>query len=106
MKALRRLFLIFSLVIFALSAASFMSSARLSAQRHAGGREPMAQEQSYILRCDNGKVCVYENGSDQPIGRLNIDPADLPEDDRRLLECGILVQNRSQLMSLLEDYSS
>jgi len=107
MKIFKGLFMLFSVVIFLLAAVSFVSSARdARAEVTVQPREQTETERTYIIRCEGDMVCLYESGSDRPLGRLNIDPRDLPEEDRRLLECGILAQGEEQLISVLEDYSS
>ncbi|MBQ4312885.1 MAG: hypothetical protein IJC18_01625 [Clostridia bacterium] len=103
MKLFRNLFLVFAICIFALSAASLSSSVSSLTQ------EPVkssSAQGSYIVRRDGDNVAVYRAGSDAPLGILDVRFSDLPEEDRELLECGIMVENDSQLLAIIEDYNS
>lgn len=101
MKAFQRIFLLFAVVCFILSAASFASSINERAS------EPVAAtDSSYILKCDGEAICVYSDSAcTERIGVLDICVSDLPPEDRQLLECGLLIENEQQLLSLIEDYT-
>ena len=118
MRSLKAIFCLFAVIIFILSAASFASTARdfdrrgevvRSSERASLETASASQPQSeriYIVRREGDAVCVYERGSDVPLGRLAIDPRGLPETDRMLLECGIMAEGDAQLLALIEDYGS
>lgn len=117
MKSLKTAFLIFAAVVFVLSAFSFLSTSRRTdsdgrtvadghGQSEGRSAADTPHERVYIVRREGDLICVYERGSDTPLGRLAIDPRTLPEADRSLLECGILAEGDAQLLALIEDYGS
>ncbi len=102
MKGFQRLFLLFAAVCFILSAASFASSINRQSESTAAS----ASDPGYVLRSDNGIICVYSDyACTERIGILNVRPDDLPPEERSLLECGLLIENEEQLLSLIEDYT-
>lgn len=104
MKSFQRLFLLFAVICFVLSAASFASSLGGDGKRNApsaDGRE------SYVLRSEGDVICVYSDTScSERMGVLSVRASELPAEDRDLLECGLLIENEEQLLSLIEDYTS
>ena len=116
MKSLKAVFCVFAVMIFALSAASFASTARDFERSRStpgsgrgsieGAAEQEPAERVYIVRLEGDSVRVYERGSDVPLGRLAVDPRALPEADLMLLDCGILAEGDAQLLALIEDYGS
>lgn len=103
MKSFRRLFLLFAAVCFVLSAASFASSI--------GGRDEEKAETSaagsYVLRSEGDLICVYSDSAcTNRMGVLSVRACELPAQEQSLLECGMLIENEEQLISLLEDYTS
>ena len=111
MKLAGRLFLALSALLFILSAIVF---ARTVDRRAAGGGDARgaAQEEAepypYIIRSDNGRVMLYPNnsGSGTAPVELAIRYADLPPEDRALLDEGITVEDERQLLSVMEDYTN
>lgn len=104
MKSFQRLFLFFAAICFVLSAASFASS--LGGRGDAAPSAENARE-SYVLRSEGDIICVYSDTScTERIGVLDVRAGELPAEDRGLLECGLLIENEEQLLSLLEDYTS
>lgn len=61
---------------------------------------------SYIIKEYNGKLAVFESGSDTPFRITDLDIAILPEADQKALESGIEATNRKELNRILEDYCS
>lgn len=101
MKGFQRLFLLFAAICLALSAVSLFSS--IKAQQVS---PTAASEGSYVLKCDGDTICVYSDSACmERIGTLNVRTSDLPPEDRQLLECGLLIENEQQLLSLIEDYT-
>ena len=105
-KTFRRIFLLFSVSIFVLSAASFVSAVRtsltpLSAKAATAAAEP----NYYIVKEYMGSIGIYPDGSESPSRIVHITVDELPDEDRYLLECGILVRSYSELRELIEDYT-
>jgi len=101
MKGFQRLFLIFAVICFVLAAASFASS-----MNSGKTSTPVSAETSYILKCDGDRIYVYSDSAcSNQIGVLDVHVSDLPPEDRQLLECGLLIENEQQLLSLIEDYT-
>jgi len=104
MKSFKRLFVLFSAVCFVLSAASFASSL---GERHERKEQPAAHQSSYVLKSEGDLICVYSDSScTNRMGVLSVRACELPDRDRTLLECGLLIESEEQLISLLEDYTS
>lgn len=61
---------------------------------------------SYIIKEYNGKLAVFESGSDTPFRITDLDISVLPEADRKALQNGIKAANRKELNRILEDYCS
>ncbi len=101
MKAYQRLFLVFAIACFLLSAAAFASSLFSSKT----GSAPTVND-SYVIKSDGDLVRVYsDTACTEQIGVLDIRANELPEEDRGLLECGLLIESEEQLLSVLEDYT-
>lgn len=60
---------------------------------------------TYILKDHNGKIAVFENGSNTPVEILDTDTASLPENDKNALKTGIRAASREELYRLIEDFS-
>lgn len=104
MKSFKRLFLFFAVICFVLSAASFASS--LERENEKAVRRA-ASDESYVLKSEGDVICVYSDTScTERMGVLSVRASELPAEDRDLLECGLLIENEEQLISLLEDYTS
>lgn len=102
MKAFQRLFLIFSIFCFLLSAAAFASSLQSSND----GSAPTGGGGSYVLKSEGDAIRVYsDTACTEQVGTLDVHASELPAEDRGLLECGLLIENEEQLLSLIEDYT-
>lgn len=67
--------------------------------------EPQPQVSGYTVKEHDGKIAVFQNGSNDPIKILDGPYVrDLPTFDRELLENGITVETETELNALLEDY--
>ena len=64
------------------------------------------QASGYVIKEYNGKVAVFESGSQKPFRATCTDVSDLPIADREILKSGIRVNNQDELNSVLEDYCS
>ncbi len=65
------------------------------------------EDAEYILRAGDGYICVFAAGEAQtPITVTNIELRSLREVDRQVIEQGMAVADRDELMSLLEDLGS
>ena len=103
MKGFQRLFLIFAIFCFLLSAAAFASS--LLNGENTGGTAP-AGGGSYILKSEGDAIRIYsDTACTEQVGTLDVHASELPAEDRGLLECGLLIENEQQLLSLIEDYT-
>ena len=63
----------------------------------------------YIARSDNGRVIIYEvynNGFEKPVSMPDIDLKQLTEQDKADFEKGIILNDKTALASLLEDFTS
>ena len=63
----------------------------------------------YLVACQGNLVSLYiiNKEGEQIFERiLDIEPASLKEEDRTLLEEGIILDTKAELLSLIEDYSS
>ena len=66
-----------------------------------------AEAAEYVLRGDAGYVAVYEKAKDrEPVSVTGIELKCLREADQAMLEAGIPVINRRELLLLLEDLGS
>jgi ABC-type enterochelin transport system substrate-binding protein len=59
---------------------------------------------SYLLRTEDGRVCVYRSGV--LVLRTEIDVSLLPAADRAALEDGIIADSSVELATYLEDFGS
>ena len=65
------------------------------------------EDAEYILRANDGYICVFAAGEAQaPITITDIELRSLREVDRAVIEQGMAVADRDELMSLLEDLGS
>lgn len=106
MKTFRKAFLLFSVSVFVLSAASF-SSALYNRNRPVSTTAAASSTGPayYIVKEYNGNIGIFPEDSTQPKRTVHINVADLPDEDRYLLECGILVRSETELRELIEDYT-
>ena len=75
--------------------------AEVYAQYHAkGGRA------SFLLREEDGHIAVYRSGESRAELLTDIETAQLRRADRAMLVRGIPVENREELLELLEDFGS
>lgn len=61
---------------------------------------------SYIIKEYNGKLAVFETGSDVPFRITELDISTLPISDQTILNNGIEVSDSKELSRILEDYCS
>ena len=60
----------------------------------------------FLLGVQNGLVALWEDGKPEPIRVFPYSADNLPTADRQALEKGIHLDNRLQLLRLIEDYLS
>lgn len=60
----------------------------------------------YLLREENGRVAVFRSGENRPEYFTGIETALLRRADRAMLEKGIPAEDRTELLTLLEDLGS
>ncbi len=59
----------------------------------------------YTLKEFNGKLAVFETGTDSPLEVFSILVSSLPEGDRDMLKTGIKANTKAELLRLIEDYT-
>ncbi|HOD02299.1 MAG: hypothetical protein BWY46_01979 [Firmicutes bacterium ADurb.Bin300] len=59
----------------------------------------------YTLKEYNGKLAVFETGTDCPLEVFSIFVSSLPETDRDMLKTGIGANTKAELLRLIEDYT-
>ena len=60
----------------------------------------------FLLGVHNGNVALWEDGKSDPIRIFPYSVSNLPTADRQALEKGIHLDNKLQLIRLIEDYLS
>lgn len=87
---------------------SVIISASLSAATANSNSEIINPPQpvTYIVKDYNGKIAVFENGSDTPFRITDTYTKNLPQEDKMLLSEGIYIDNDKDLALLLADYCS
>ena len=61
---------------------------------------------TFILGSHNGYIALWQDGTQEPIKVFPYSVASLPPADQKALENGIHIDNRTDLIKLLEDYLS
>lgn len=106
MKPIKILFLLFSICIFALSAAAFGSA--IGFRKNAEQSQPQLSSEPdicrYTLRREGERLAIYRAGV--RVAAVNVSFDDLPADELKLLESGVSVGDEAQLIAMLEDYTS
>lgn len=64
------------------------------------------KENVYILKNNNGQLCVYIEGEDKPVLNTDTNISVLPKEDQKRLSEGIEVKGERALHKALEDYCS
>ncbi len=67
---------------------------------------PPAEQQGYYLREYEGRLAVFQSGSEEPLHVFNVSIATMSEYDQVELREGIFAESLSELRSLVEDYTS
>ena len=60
----------------------------------------------FLLGVQNGLVALWEDGKPEPIRVFPYQVSNLPLHDQQKLEAGIHLDNKLQLIKLIEDYLS
>ena len=60
----------------------------------------------FLLGVQNGYVALWKDGTPEPVRVFPYPASNLPDADRRALEQGIHLDNKLQLIELIEDYLS
>lgn len=64
------------------------------------------RETYYTLSVYDGRIAVFENGSDKPVEVFDTFVSSLPYTEQNELQDGITARDKSELMRLIEDYTS
>ncbi len=65
-----------------------------------------ARDDGYILRTENGTVCIFDAQTGERLSQTDTPAASLPEADRRTLEKGVYCGTFPELTQACEDYCS
>lgn len=76
----------------------------VSAEKEPPEKIPPAQK--YCVKEYKGNIAVFESGSDMPLKTTSVSVSELPPEDRKLLEKGIMVSGEKDLSIIMEDYCS
>ncbi len=79
-------------------------SSVVSAEKEPPEKIPSAQK--YCVKEYKGNIAVFESGSDMPLKTTGVSVSELPPEDRKLLEKGIMVSGEKDLNIIMEDYCS
>ena len=60
----------------------------------------------YIVKNFNGNIAVYESGQDIPFKVTDVPVNSLSYTDQEIIKSGILVNSKTELVKILEDYCS
>lgn len=63
-------------------------------------------ENKFTLADYNGRLAIFEKGSEKPIEVFEIQTSSLPEQDKEKLKTGIYASSYEELLRLTEDYTS
>lgn len=66
----------------------------------------ISETYKYLLKEYNGKIGIFETGSDTPIQIIDIPINTLPEEDIKSLKLGIRVKDVDALNKIIEDFES
>ena len=61
---------------------------------------------TFILGSHNGYIALWQDGAAEPVKVFPYSVASLPSADQKALEEGIRIDNKTDLIKLLEDYLS
>ncbi len=64
------------------------------------------EENTYLLKSDNGMLCVYLKSNGEMIMNTDTNISVLPKEDQKILEKGIEIKDEKALQQALEDYCS
>lgn len=65
----------------------------------------VSSPERYIARNTDGFIGIYREGASEPCEMLEVRIEYLPETDRKMLDDGIVLNSREELISLIEDYT-
>lgn len=61
---------------------------------------------TYTVKSYGNRIGIFAGSESEPIKTIGIDPKSLPDEARKLLDDGITVNGRDELLLLIEDYIS
>jgi len=105
MKLIRRLFLFFSAVLFAMSLGDWMDARQSSSREIPGSSSVQPADSGYLVRSDGDRVCVTSLSGGRSLYLEGIKVSDLPEADRLQLAAGFSLPDDDALLALFEDYT-
>ncbi len=95
------------LVCAVLISGSFIPADRSgSAAPTSGSISPCESPTEYSIRAFGDCIGIFVSGCDTPVKTISVDPKSLPADAQVLLQKGITVGSREELLLLIEDYIS
>lgn len=65
-----------------------------------------AEEYEYLLKDYGGRLAVFKRGAASPDMIFDVYVKSLPDFDRNQLQTGVTAKNYSELVGLIEDYTS
>lgn len=105
MKLIRRSFLFFAAVMFALSLARWLDTRELPPREQQSVSAAQSESGGYLVRSEGDRVCVVPATGGHPLYLEGVKVSDLPEADRLQLAAGFALPDDDALLALLEDYT-
>lgn len=107
MKLAKRLFLLFSAAMFALSLVNFLrhntdEPQELNAEAASAAS---ASSEGFLVRSEGDRICIQPTGGGIVRYVDGVRVSDLPEADRLQLAHGFTLPDEAALLALLEDYT-
>ena len=60
----------------------------------------------FVVSEYQGNIAIFKKGNPSPVKIVDVQLSDLPKQDKELLEKGIEVNSKEELLNILEDYCS
>ena len=112
-KKIKRVFNVFSVIVFVLSCLVLASAIYGKPEAKAAPPEPVPASMTaeslpggYVVRSYMGKLAVFRMGTAAPCEVFDVWVNQFPDYDINMLECGIPAMNDEELCKILEDYLS
>lgn len=105
MKLIRRLFLFFAAVMFAMALMRWLDAREPAPREAQSASASQPAGSGYMVRSEDDRVCVVPMSGGHPLYLDGIKVSDLPEADRAQLDAGFVLPDDQALIALLEDYT-